>query len=277
MNESIAATMHWRGLLRLPSFRTAFVGSLAVLLAFATWVFVDSSFYMTLDLSSWMNLWAGVISRLLLFVALAVAGAAFTFVVLYRLLFGDHKGRSLRSLMLAVTLTGMWLGLFTSYDGLREVGFRWRVRQLLPELKQDASILLSEWPTKDGSLPFLGEFAIDKETLGLDTFGQWQAIMPLGPLDPSKPRPVRAMVWPLIYKKNDGRLFFCMMSKGYRTWVEYRPDESEPNLFFKTVRFDGSTSEVSLTSIQLEAHWFLVWNISPPEVFMDEDLRRLNP
>lgn len=232
---------------------------------------------MILGLSSWMNLRAGVISRFVLFVALAVAGAAFTCVVFYRLFFGDRYGRSLRSLMLAVTLASMWMALFVSYGGLAEVGFRWRVRQLLPDLKKDASILLSQWPTKDGSLPFLGEFAVNKDDLALDKNGQWQAIMPLGQLDPSKPFPVRARVWPLIYKKNDGRLFFCMNSKGYRTWVEYRPDESEPHPFLNSVKFDGTAHEVPLTSIRLEPHWFLVSTISPPGAFLDEDLRRLNP
>jgi hypothetical protein len=231
--------MRWPKAFRLPAFRTAFIGSLAVLLAFAAWAFFDASFSVVLGPSSWTNLWRILGPRLFLFAALATAGIAFAALTVYRLFFGNRQGRSLSSLLLVVALASMWMGLCVSYDGLAEAGLRWRVRRMLPGLKEDASILLAKWPTADGELPFSGKFLVHKDDPGILT----RSIL-IEPLDifPFDERVT------MIAKRDDGRLIIVV--QPLVAWVEYHPDESNPNSLVVT----GD----ELNVVQLEPHWFLV-------------------
>jgi hypothetical protein len=164
-------------ILRLPSFRTAYLASVAVLLAFATWAFVDASFdnvlqFVRIDLrinehpgtNLWpVHQWDALGPRLLLFCMLAVVVTAAGSLIIYRLVLGDPQGRSMRAMLLAVALFGMWLSLFVSYSGVAEAGLRWRVRRILPCLKEDAAILAKKWPKMNGRLACSGHlgFSLD--------------------------------------------------------------------------------------------------------------------
>jgi hypothetical protein len=235
--------MRWPKACRLPTFRTAFIGSIAVLLAFAAWAFFDASFSVVLGPSSWTNLWRILGPRLLLFAVLALIGVACAVLVVYRQFFGDRQGRSLRSLLLVVALASMWMGLCVSYNGLAEAGLRWRIRRMLPGLKQDASILLAKWPTTDGELPFSGKYVIDKDRpdllVSLWAFGPYADMFPFG----------ETVAW--IVKLDHGRLMIGVYPLVARiARVEYRPDETKPNPLV--------SPDDTLSVVELEPHWFLL-------------------
>src|ERR1051325_6929483 len=151
---------------QVPSFGIAFIASIVVLFTFAAWAFFDASFPAILN-SSWVVEWDELWPRILLFCVLGLAGGITALIVVYRLFFGHPQGRSIRALLFAVLLTAFWLTLFISREQIAEAGFHWRVLRMLPGMKADASILLDKWPTENGSLPFLGDFAVDAKSAEL--------------------------------------------------------------------------------------------------------------
>jgi hypothetical protein len=240
-------------LLRLPSFGIALGASVAALLAFAVWAFVDASFPVTLEIvridlrlqehpgldMTETHGWDELGPRLLLFATLAAVGALATLLVFYRILFGSRQGRSLRSLFLAVALVGLWLTLSLSREKLESAGFQWRLHRAAKGLKQDAAILLAEWPMRDGVLPYSGPYTAEGRKLVV-------------PWSPSK-YPMNLKVGPFIGQRGDNQLIFFLFPDR----IEYYPEGRQP----------GPATGPKLlfeTYIEIEPNWYFV-TFSQPE------------
>ena len=126
-------------------------------------------------------------------------------------------------------------------------------RQLLSGLKTDASILMANWPTAPGKLPFSGQYWVDKD----DT----DFVFIVGDsLRTDPPPPVTEWVFPWVWKVEGGGLRFDVDT--VRTKVEYHPSERLPASFVTTVRYcgkEGKVKHIMERFVQLEPHWFLVW------------------
>lgn len=135
----------------------AIVTSLGTMAIFAGWMFFDTSFH-------WIFLadWDFVYYRRIAFILVAVVAVLAMLLIFVRTLVGSRRGRSLKTLFLAISIAAMWLTLWRSYEELAWRGVLWRVRRLLPHLKADAAILLQKWPDKAGELPHLGHYEVEE-------------------------------------------------------------------------------------------------------------------
>jgi hypothetical protein len=248
--------MRWPKRLRMPSFRTAYLGSLALLLVMVVWYFIDDELY-TAFFALKMSFSVGrLLVRLgsfslttFLFGALSVLALLSILAVCYRLVFGDSRGRSLRALMLTIVLIGLWLTFILSREKIDHASCLWRVHRSLPGLKEDAAILLAHWPTTDGVLPFFGEYAmgsIDKESTAVFHRGN------------SEPGFCGDIIL-FIQEIEDGGIRLDLDVRRQSKTVEYRPDDSKPASFTRTWD-DGILVAHNFDKyIELEPHWFLVW------------------
>jgi hypothetical protein len=248
-----------RRLFRLPSFGVALAISITALIAFAAWMFVDACFPLTLEIvrvdlrledAPWLpaagsafHAWDAFGPRLLLLAVIAVAGLIATLMVFYRTLFGSAHSRTLRGMFVAVALVALWLTLGLSHGAIEESGFRWRLRRALPRLKQDAAVLLAQWPTTAGVLPFSGQFLTEANNpilvlLSDDVFA------------------ISETVGPLIQRMNDGGIKF---DYAYGN-VEYHPGENQPTSYTDPAAYAGLEAlhaEYALQSYtELEPNWF---------------------
>lgn len=228
----------------LPAYRTAYVGSLAALGAFVIWVLLDRSF-LSLITVSWLRDWDGLGTRRMLFAGLAIIGILSIATVFVRLLVGDRQGRSLRALILAIALVAMWMSFFVSWKKLAGQVFLWHISQMMPGIKQDALILSTSWPTGDGTLPYLGEFKSDIE--------HRNRILPVAFHDSPTRYRFDYAVGPYVERTKDGRIKFY--ADSISCWIEFRPDDSKPASFRKPIE----TYRTKYEHLQLERHWFLVW------------------
>jgi hypothetical protein len=126
-------------------------------------------------------------------------------------------------------------------------------RRLMPGLKTDASILMANWPTVPGKLPFSGQYWVDNDCPDF--------ILILGEcLRADPPLPVTEWVVPWVWKVERGGLRFDLDTVCAK--VEYHPSEGTPASFVTPVRCcanEGKVEHVMEKFIQLEPNWFLVW------------------
>jgi hypothetical protein len=232
---------------RLPSFTTAFAGSVAALVMFALWAFVDRAF-VPLVTFPWRDSWDDFAIRQSVFVVLALAAVLSTAMVVVRLFVGDRRGRSLKALFLSVVLASGWLALFVSYDSIAWAGFVWNVRRILPGLEADAKVVCGNWPTTNGELPYLGKY----EAVGPDC--DW-------------PRTLLLENWsggykfsfaggPSIERGGEGRIRFDL-GNHFIGWIEYRADRNELAPSDPAIHIHQSGGGPYY--IELEPKWFLVW------------------
>lgn len=234
-------------IVRLPSFAVAYAGSVATLVAFAGWAFLDFAFCHLVVF--WHGTWDQLGSRQVVFIALGVVAVAMTASVLLRLFVGEVHSRSLKGHLLAVTLVGAWLGLVLAHERISWTGFVWRVQRMLPGLKQDANVLSAQWPTENGELPYLGRYHVFHPHVPHLYLEDW-----------TPERRLTLLGGPFVYLVQDGIRFDLDFSR----WVEYRPDRNgSPPL--------DASGEAELylpyrmKSIKLERNWFLVWQEAPNE------------
>ncbi|MEX2141454.1 MAG: hypothetical protein WD894_19465 [Pirellulales bacterium] len=250
-------------LLRLPSFGVALGASVAALLAFAIWMFVDASFLVMLDVvridlglekhpgvdMSDVYAWDQLGSRLVLFAVLVGIGVLTTLLVFYRILFGRRQSRSLRSLFLAVALVGLWLALGVSHERLESAALQWRLGRAVQGLKQDAAILTANWPTTEGVLPYLGQYVVADAYLLLVEWPQ------------NDHYSMREIVGPCISRSPNGALRVDFLPDK----IEYHPNGGKPTSFMELPNDnrgfpnDGLDTRYVLESyVELEPNWFLV-------------------
>ena len=263
-----------RRLIRLPSIGVALSGSIAALLAFAVWMFIDASFPVTLetvridlglqqdpgiDMAD-RHAWDQLGSRLVLFAALAGLGALTTLLVFYRILFGNRHGRSLRSLFLGRGLDRrLWLTLGLSHEKLESAGFHWRLRRAVQGLKQDAEILLAKWPTTDGALPYSGAYTVASWWI-------FEDLIMLSLENVHNPGDVLSIAWPpgnlypvlenisSITRTPDGGLVFYLCFDTMDlcfSKLEYHPKGTTP-------RNTSPLGPFVAHFVELEPNWFIV-------------------
>ena len=254
-------------LLRLPSFGVALFMSLAALLGFAVWMFVDASFDVTLEVvridlglqehpgvdMSDTHAWDQLGSRLVLFAVLAGIGVLSTLLVFYRIVFGRLQGRSLRSLFLAVALVGLWLTLGISHKKLESAGFQWRLRSAVQGLKQDAEILVANWPTTNGELPYSGAYTVEAEN---PHFIFLRSEMEL--------YSTKERVGPFVTRTDNGAILFDYIADK----VEFHPTGSKPSEYTQVVWENGQEAFrmrwIVDNYIELEPNWFFVAYVPEP-------------
>jgi hypothetical protein len=126
-------------------------------------------------------------------------------------------------------------------------------RRLLPGLKTDASMLMANWPTVPGTLPFSGQYWADK--------ADPDSIFILGDsLRTDPPLPVTEWATSSVWKAESGGLRFDLETVG--TKVEYHPAAGTPASFVTSVRYcgkEGKVEHVMKRYVRLEPHWFLAW------------------
>jgi hypothetical protein len=256
-----------RRFLRLPSFAVALSVSVAVLVAFALWMFVDASFLYTLlvvqadiglasfpgDRLTAAHGWGELGPRLLLFIALLGIGAIATVAVLWRTLIGGRQGRSLRALFVTTALIAGWTALVLYHRHLESAGVGWRAARALHGIEQDAAILLAKWPTSDGALPCSGTYAVDVSIpprLGVQS--AWAEYT------------INEAVGPWITRGDNGELRFDYWSQLNK--VEYHPGGRTPDSFSQAIRVDDQEKFREIYKLQdyreLQPNWFLVRYVS---------------
>jgi hypothetical protein len=167
----------WRRWIRVPSFKAAWLLSVGVLLTIIVWAFVDVWFSETTDIvlmtlgvlpefvpGFWtpQRAWTYIGGRIAILGLLAAVGIVANTVVASRLVAGRAGGRSVSSYLGATALAGAWLCLFVGFDDLKWNGFKVRLARQMPEIQSLFEPLRNDWPTKDGALPVVGDFSVDK-------------------------------------------------------------------------------------------------------------------
>lgn len=119
-------------------------------------------------------------------------------------------------------------------------------RRSLSGYKQDAAILLANWPTEErGSLPFSGPYVADPKSADF--------IYSVGDIEASDPM---AWIGSYIWKVANGGVRFDLDS--VRTKVEYHPADQVPASFVTRVR-GGNVEQIMQRYVLLEPNWFFAW------------------
>jgi hypothetical protein len=162
----------WRVWSLFPQFGIAYLLSLAVLVLFILWIWVDRSFRWVpwivgqdlhlrflsdADLRT-MHQWDIHGVRMLVFLILAALGLVSTITVFARLFVGDETGRTIRAMMFATALLAFWLSLFVSYDRLWWFAFRYHILDHHDAMKASVTLLSEQWPAERIVLPGLGSY-----------------------------------------------------------------------------------------------------------------------
>lgn len=232
---------------RFPSFSLAFAGSLATIALFVLWALSDNSFFAVTG-GHWVY-WDELTTRYVLFVVLAACGFASTAIAFFRLFVGNRAARSLKGYFAVVALIGIWLMFMLNHDRVAWTGFVWHFQRMVPGLKTDVKELCSAWPVKDGELPNLGKYKIQKIT---DAF-------PADLLPESwTPGFQFSHAVHSVERGPNGRIKFGLGK--FPAWIEYRADPNEYtwSLSDEPFRFQEA-HERELTLIEFEPKWFLVW------------------
>jgi hypothetical protein len=247
-----------RQVFRLPSLGVALAISLATLVAFAVWIFLDFSFLITLGVvrmdlglvdrmgvdTARFHAWDELGTRLTLFGALALLAFFGTATSCYRLLFGPSRARSLRSILTVTALFGAWLTLMLSYFELYTAGDQWRLYRTLHRLKHPAATLIEKWPKGDGILPFLGPYSVDSEDPDRIFIEAAAASYPVNPLP-----------GPFVARTTDGALEFDYVAGR----LEYHPNGTKPVACKEATRNSGKSGAVEIEHcVELQPNWFLV-------------------
>ena len=244
----------------VPSFRTAYILSLAVLLIFVLWVLLDASFPIMLDLilvdlglaestfttPLFTYNWNMLGPRLAAFGMLAGFALASVAVVVVRHFVGRGTGRTILGIMLMTALVAGWFSLFVSYDRLAWWGMRFRVTREVPRFKEVATQLQYRWPTKNGSLPQMGDYVMTTRN-GSDKM--------LFTTPPAVLYPFHETFGNVIWPCEDGGLRFALHSRG-DCFVEYHPNDTAPETLSPPVPSDLSRRE-PLRAVRLEHSWYL--------------------
>lgn len=241
---------------RPSSLAWAYALSIAAILGFVLWIVADSSFPVLLDVvlidlgvhphpgiaMGPVHSWGELGSRLAVLGVITVAGFAGLFVVLGRLMFGKGTDRTVRRMMLATALVGAWLGLAVSYQSLDWFGFKFRIKRELPSLKAIAGRLREEWPTKEGTLPGLGDYQLDPSAPDYLLLSGSQSKYPM-----------REKVAGSVQRSKHGAILFQVERDAF---VEYHPDGRSPRSFSEPFS-DFSVRRNLIHTDILEQHWYL--------------------
>ena len=207
-----------------PVYLWAFSGLL--LCGIALWAFFDPQFEITAGLAPPSVQWAFSDTPelrnerfVLTSPALMIGFLALTIFALLVAGFwvGTKDYRSLKSMLVFMTLVGLWLGLIMSLPEIAWYGKQWRVGRLLNRLEPIVAELREDWPTTDGSSPTLGPFKSYPLT-------QPTTLM----LMVSPPLPESGVRLTQVERADSGALRFLLAGSEVGDWVEWHPEGSSP-------------------------------------------------
>ena len=255
----------WLRWVRMPSFAQAYVVSLITLIGWWLWILLDSQFGRLLELIRidiglqpvvaepgfehsarqiihYMHGWNYFGWRLALFTVWCTICAASFIVLVWHMLLGRGRGRTVAGWLLTTGLIAGWLALLTSYDATEWFGVQQRIRRKLPRFKAVAQQLLTSWPTEHGSLPEAGRYVVDPvKRPGTVYF-----------LD-SDPFSTAEGIDVLVARTKAGGLRFSLTGSLHAN-LEYHPPGSYPASHVDTW---GRACQVQDT-VALEDRWYLV-------------------
>jgi hypothetical protein len=239
-----------------------------VLLAFTCWALIDASFSDFLNPKGYIVIdgqgnvghfrpdhflqYSGFTVRAIVLFGLGLIWLVSFADIAYRLARGTANDRSLRSLLLVVTLLCLTCGLVVGIKQLNKATLYYRVAFALAGFKEDAAALEGKWPTENGELPNRGKFKIvDKKNshLLLVNTPYWS---------------MEEHVGSLVLLLDDGGYAFDLKAHA-DVYVENHPHNGHPNSH-RFVMYSASPKnyrdcEVQFNlvkSIELEPGWFLV-------------------
>ena len=163
------------------------------------------------------------------------------------LLWGSKHYRSLKSLLMFVTLASLWVGLVVSLPNIAWYGKQVRVAKLLDDFEPIATELQADWPADDGESPTLGPYMAYP-------IGQPVTLVLLKPpvLQPS------GTTITLVERSKRGGFRFHLAGSELGDWLEFHPPGQQPESFqgglqqhFELVRQRQLCSSWFLTRYQL--------------------------
>lgn len=165
------------------------------------------------------------------------------FLLIMGAIFGPKSYRSLKSLLIFVTLGCLWLGLAMGLKNIAWYGKQMRVQPLLAKLQPIADELKSNWPSQDEVSQTLGPFKAyplkNPNTL----------ILMISPALPESEVRLTQVI-----RSEEGALRFLLAGSELGDWLEWHPKGSQPTAFA-----DGFHADRDLSRHQdLGNGWYLV-------------------
>jgi hypothetical protein len=220
-----------------PSFDVTCAACFAILVIFACWATVDGSFWNIMELiqidvgirpypgfrpdlmiEAHREEWA----RFSILSLLTVAWTCGVARMIYLFAAGKPADRSVRALLMGVTLACVSVGIVVGIERIYSAGITLRVRMILSGLKEDATYLQSQWPGESGELPFLGEFIVEAANPKILT-------RRMGIVS------IREPVGPFIVGLNDGGIAFDL-AYAHDSAVEFHPPNTKPTSYNRVIR-----------------------------------------
>lgn len=250
---------------RLPSFKTACAFCVTSIVLFAGWAVADASFgvfvspqsYVVAGLGPDVEIrpayflwypWFRV--RIAVFSYLALVWLLGFGVIVYRMLRGTASDRSIRSLLIVVTLLCVTFGLAVGAKQLHAAGLRLRLAIAFDGFQQDVAVLDRAWPTESGSLPYSGAFK----------FYSWA---PSILFVDSNVRRFQESAGGCIVRLDDGG-YALELEGNPKLFVEHHPQDRRPTSFTVVTgappasNLKDSTMKFTLNkTVELKLGWFL--------------------
>lgn len=198
------------------------------------WVFLDSQFQQTLawlleDVSpkvykgyrpSIVIAEADVASRLTWMKAAIAASVIGSSGMLFGLLFGTRRFRSIAAWLGCILLVSGWVALFLSWQDVAWHGKRFRLSNDLATLEPIASQLREDWPLVDGTVPDIGYCSAYP-------YGEARVLLLLNPGQNEESK----IVFQAVERSQQGGLRFQLVGLEHSDWLEWHPPGERPKSF----------------------------------------------
>jgi hypothetical protein len=189
----------------------------------------------------------------LLRISMIIAAVTLLF-MLFSLVVGRSRFRTLRMWLLFTAIVGAWLGLLVGWPEIYWLGQQRRVRPAVRFANEVVEELKHSWPTDDGTSPSIGQFHAypigNPRTLLLLSQNEF---------------PGTSLRIASVERSLGGPIRFELGGDELGAWLEWRPDNRRPASFVSGL----NTMFVLERSASLAPHWFLVRykrsaNLPPP-------------
>jgi hypothetical protein len=246
--------------LRVPSFRVAYVISLLPPLALLCWAFVDAHFWNAMRTFGRMpalmrhlpahwrrvqisEVWQPYGDRLLILTALIAVATVASVIVMVRLFHGTKRDRSLLSWMLAILLIALWSGALLGIGRYPDAQLRYRIRRDSWRYRVVADAITSAGKISRSIKTEIGEISCD--TIDTD---RWPSYF--RPDNPTVLGEEIARVWTL----DDGALLFTIYPA--KIALEFHPRGKRPGQRYSKAKY-GLDGVIVPCLEELGDGWFL--------------------
>lgn len=213
----------------LPPIAIAFAINLVLLLSLAFWIWRDASFGTLIELvqfdlgivedpgfnlrefHAWNQLGPRILALLIICAGAFVSGA----LLVWRVVAGNTRDRSIRSWLLVTSMIAFWVSLFMAREQLADAGFRWRASQIAAGTLEDAQALLAAWPEANARLPSIGEVSVVSAN---------PKLLIVMPSTSRHPWPMTEHIEQWIYRTDEQGVAFAVGD----AWIEYCPGSERP-------------------------------------------------